>query len=88
MCSELDGGRCRVAVFMPHSLGLRELCAIEKEWTGRKGGRERLFILQFRFLGEDVATPRAEQVELPTSKLAPPSKLHSQQTRKSLKQVS
>lgn len=71
MCSELGGGRCRVAVFMPHSLGLRELCAIEKEWTGRKGGRERLFILRFRFLGEDVATPRAEQVELPTSKLAP-----------------
>ena len=41
-------------------------------------GRERLFILEFRFLGEDVATSRAEQVELSTSKLVPPSRLHSQ----------
>lgn len=42
VCSELGGGRCWVAVFMLHSLGLCELCAIEKEWTGRKGGREKI----------------------------------------------
>lgn len=64
-----------VAIFTVHSLGSRELCAVQKEWTGREGGRERLFILQFKLLGEDVATSRAEQVELPTSKLVPPSRL-------------
>lgn len=54
MCRELGGGRCQVAVFMVRSLPLHDLCAVQKEQTGRKGGRERLFILQFRFLGEDA----------------------------------